>query len=189
MGNSGQEMIEWLVLDKQKDKVLVISNKCLDCQPYHTEREGVTWETCSLRAWLNSTFINEAFTADEQTLIVPTTVKTTSDQKDVDGGNDTTDQIFLLSSEEAEQYFPSNEERQSEATLYAMEQGAYVNDKNQYNWWWLRSPGFSNSSAKSVDYNGEISQLGSTITRAYTVRPVMWLDISSAAPQSPAETE
>lgn len=187
--NSGQEMIEWLVLDKQKDKVLVISNKCLDCQPYHTEREGVTWETCSLRAWLNSTFINEAFTADEQTLIVPTTVKTTSDQKDVDGGNDTTDQIFLLSSEEAEQYFPSNEERQSEATLYAMEQGAYVNDKNQYNWWWLRSPGFSNSSAKSVDYNGEISQLGSTITRAYTVRPVMWLDISSAAPQSPAETE
>ena len=48
--STGKEAIEWLVLDKQEDKMLVISRYGLDCQPYHTEYEEITWETCSLRS-------------------------------------------------------------------------------------------------------------------------------------------
>ena len=40
--------------------------KNLDCQPYNEEYDSVTWETCTLRAWLNGPFLNAAFTRTQQ---------------------------------------------------------------------------------------------------------------------------
>ncbi|MBP3696995.1 MAG: hypothetical protein J6J45_05560, partial [Clostridia bacterium] len=51
--SNGKEPIEWLVLDKQDGKVLVISKYALDAKPYNDEYVDVTWETCTLRSWLN----------------------------------------------------------------------------------------------------------------------------------------
>ena len=40
--STGKEAIEWLVLDKQDDKMLVISRYGLDGQPYHAEYDKIT---------------------------------------------------------------------------------------------------------------------------------------------------
>ena len=53
--------IEWDVLDIQDGKALLISSKCLDARPYNEEYAPVTWEKCTLRAWLNDDFLNTAF--------------------------------------------------------------------------------------------------------------------------------
>ena len=59
--SNGKEDVEWLVLDVQEDRALLISKYLLDCKPYNTTDDHVTWETCTLRKWLNDEFINTAF--------------------------------------------------------------------------------------------------------------------------------
>lgn len=72
--DNGTEPIEWLVLDIQDGKALLISQYALDCKPYHTIDRTVTWETCTLRNWLNTSFYNEAFLTAEQAKIATVTV-------------------------------------------------------------------------------------------------------------------
>ena len=64
----GKEDIEWTVLDIQGDSYLLISKYGLDAKPFNFQQEEdsenpnyVTWETCSLREWLNNDFLNMAF--------------------------------------------------------------------------------------------------------------------------------
>ena len=45
--------IEWLVLRSEGSKVLLISKDALDCRKYSENSTETTWETCSLRNWLN----------------------------------------------------------------------------------------------------------------------------------------
>lgn len=103
------DSITWQVLDAQSDQALLIAQKGLDVQPYHTKYGSVTWETSSLRDWLNTTFLNGAFTAEEQTAIRTTYVDNGKAQGcdlwDTDGGNNTQDKVFLLSYGEAKKYF------------------------------------------------------------------------------------
>lgn len=58
---SGEDLtsIEWLVLARDKNKALLISQYGLDAQPYNESETNVTWEKCSLRAWLNDVFFQE----------------------------------------------------------------------------------------------------------------------------------
>ena len=72
--SNGKEPIEWQVLAKEDNKILVISKYALDAKPYNTEFENVTWETCTLRTWLNETFLDEAFSKAEKSMIQTTEV-------------------------------------------------------------------------------------------------------------------
>ena len=47
--SNGAEAIEWLVLDVQEDKALLLSRYALDSMPYHDNYKAVTWETSDLR--------------------------------------------------------------------------------------------------------------------------------------------
>lgn len=75
---NGKEPIEWLVLAQDGDKALLLSKYALDHQSfmpfYEPVTEPFTWESCSLRQWLNSTFLNAAFSAEEQRRLLTTTV-------------------------------------------------------------------------------------------------------------------
>lgn len=179
--SNGAEPIEWLVLDKTDNKILVISKYGLDCQPYNIERIDVTWETCSLRKWLNSTFMHEAFTSHEQSQILMTTV--TADENrmfDTNPGNDTEDKIFLFSIDEIVQYLSSNRDTIVKATSYTKQQGAWISPSGEFSGnsvWWLRSPGY-NRSAAIVSFDGQINYGGSRFDyNRVVVRPVMWLSI------------
>ena len=178
--SNGAEDVEWLVLDKEGDKLLVISKYALDCQPYNTDWDDVTWESCTLRTWLNDDFLNEAFSADEQSYIVQTTV--TADENpeyDTDPGNDTEDRIFLLSIDEAEKYFSWGSRRRCEPTDYAVANGAYESDSGDC-WWWLRSPGEHQYSAACVLTNGSVGRYGFDVYYGCdAVRPALWINLDS----------
>ena len=76
--SDGNESIEWIVIDKQEDKIMVVSKCIIAMQPFNTTNEGhISWEKCTLRKWLNNDFLNEAFSDAEKKLISDTTVSNT----------------------------------------------------------------------------------------------------------------
>ena len=177
--SNGKEIIKWLVLDKKDGKMLVISKYALECQPYNTNDINVTWETCSLRTWLNNDFINTAFSDNERS-VIPTVMVSADENPDynTDPGNTTQDRVFLLSVAEVDKYFNSKTASQCRPTNYAVYNGADVNNNNGKCWWLLRSPGVIQTNAAFVYSDGDIGKVGSNVTcNNRGVRPAMWIDI------------
>lgn len=178
--DNGKEPVDWIVLEVKDGQALLISQYCLDARAYNTDFVRMTWSKCTLRAWLNSTFMQEAFSAEEQAKIVPVTiVNSKNPHYGTPGGEDTTDSIFLLSLAEAYQYFPDKIGRVGMPTAYAVAQGAYVNETNGRTWWWLRTPGVRPIDACGVRADGRISGYGSRdVNRpSGAIRPVLWVTI------------
>ena len=177
--SNGKEDIKWRVLAKENNRILVISDKALDCQPYNSSYRDITWENCTLRKWLNNDFVNAAFTAEERAKIPMVTVSADKNPKyDTDPGNATKDKVFLLSIVEAEKYFASDEARMCVPTDYAVARGAYVNSDNGTCWWWLRSPGYYQNYAADVLLGGDVYEDGYGVNHGdCAVRPAMWISI------------
>lgn len=165
-------LIEWLVLKNDGSKALLISKYALDCQQYHTSRIFGTWENCTLRKWLNGTFISNAFSHEEQAMILSTTTESANKK----------DRVFLLSMDEAWEYFSSDSTRQCQGTAYCYAQGAYKTG-NGHCAWWLRSP---------VCYSGQAAYVYDGNLRSYygeyscyvdnddiAVRPALWINLGS----------
>ena len=190
------EPIKWRVLSVNGNDAFLLAEQGLDHQLYNTKRDKVTWETCTLRSWLNNDFLNKAFTSNEQSAIKSTTV-INDDNPDYgteygsSGGNNTNDKVFLLSIAEAinpEYGFPqysasTSKKRLAENTAYAEAQGAYTALDGRYGAtcpWWLRSPGRYYGDASYVDFDGHVSTIGcSVIENGQVVRPAMHIDLSS----------
>ncbi|WP_308617969.1 DUF6273 domain-containing protein [uncultured Eubacterium sp.] len=182
--SNGKEDIEWRVLAKENNRILVISDKALDCQLYNVKYDVVTWKTCTLRKWLNDDFFNSAFTDAEKMCIPTVTVSADKNPKySTYSGKTTKDKIFLLSTKEAEKYFVDDEERKCIPTDYAIAQGVYTSDNHTINgvgtcYWWLRSPGSIQSCATLVYADGVFSERGYDVNRSCSaVRPAMWITI------------
>ena len=177
--SNGKEDIAWLVLEVKDGKALVVSKYALDCKQYNTSNTDVTWETCTLRKWLNNDFINAAFSSYEKAMIPTVTVS--ADKNSTNPGNATQDQVFLLSITEANKYFGSDSARQCKPTDYAFANGAYVNSVNGNCGWWLRSPGVTQYSAHSAAYvhnSGGVYESGIDVDIGTSaVRPAMWISI------------
>lgn|GEM_PF-1701089 len=186
---NGAEAIEWLVLNKQKDKMLVISRYGLDSQPYNPVAGGVRWENCSLRNWLNSTFYEAAFLPEEKDMILATTIQAeVNPNYNIPMGNDTTDRVFLLSTDEAKGYFYDDEARMCQGTRYCYAQGA-LESEDGCSWWLrsMRSPGVDSSLPVFVLSGGYVIERGTTVSGECAVRPAMWINLGSA--DSSKETE
>ena len=179
--SNGKEAIEWTVLDKDGMFLLLISKQALDFQQYNTSYTDVTWESCSLRKWMNGTFLNKAFNAEEQAQIQNTTVSADKNPKyNTNPGNATTDKVFLLSINEVEKYFNSDEARKCAPTAYAKAQGAYTSDSYKTAsgaatcWWWLRSPGNNQNNAANVNNDGSVNYNGNNVNNDNdAVRPAL----------------
>ena len=185
--SNGKEAIEWTVLDKDGMSLLLISKQALDCQQYNTSYTDVTWESCSLRKWMNGTFLNKAFNAEEQAQIQNTTVSADKNPEyNTNPGNATTDKVFLLSINEVEKYFNSDEARKCAPTAYAKAQGAYTSDSYKTAsgaatcWWWLRSPGYDQNHAAHVRKYGSVYYRGYNVdSDDDAVRPALWINLDS----------
>ena len=176
---NGRESIEWLVLTVENGRALVISRYGLDVKLYHESMQGVTWENCSMRKWLNGDFYDSAFSSEEKARIRRVTLKNPDNPKfGTKGGNDTQDRIFLLSLDEVKLYFRNDSSRKMLPTSYAQSNGAYVNRANGSAWWWLRSPGNSSFSAAGVDTEGKIYSDGVRVNSMIgAVRPAFWIEL------------
>ena len=192
--------IEWIVLayDSTNNRSLIISRYGLDAKPYNTTYTSVTWETCTLRTWLNNDFYNKAFSKTEQSAILTTTVDNSKSQcysgYSTSGGKNTQDKIFLLSYAEANKYFgvqhysvsgaENNVKSRVQPTAYAISQGAYTNsdyktsDGAAAGYWWLRSPGNDLNFAAYVRTDGSLNRIGVGLGDI-AVRPALWVNLES----------
>ena len=177
-GEDGEEQpIEWRVLAVESGKALVISEKLLNCVQYNETYTDVTWETCTLRKWMNNDFINKAFSSSQQAKIITVTNQNPNNPEyGTKGGNATQDKIFALSIDEAEKYFSSNFDRRAYTTDYAHKKGYDYSDRSEY--WWLRSPGYGGNNAADVRRYGSIFRLGDDVYSVeVAVRPAFWLNL------------
>ena len=184
---NGAETIQWQVLDKKDGKLLLMSKYALDAQPYHEVQEEVTWETCTLRSWLNEEFYNTAFNSKEQKYIKETyVVNEDNPEYGTEGGNDTYDNVFVLSIGEVMTYFDAapNEDdpaRRAKVTEYAKAQGGWCSEESAYygtGWWWLRSPGLDSYNAVDVLNGGYVNRNGYYVdANDGVVRPALWVEV------------
>ena len=180
---NGKEPIEWIVLAREAGKTLLISKYALDCAAYNEERVDITWENSTLRAWLNGAFLNGAFTAEEQAKIVPAEVKAELNPcYDTSPGADVTDRVFLLSVNEAQSYFTTDEARACRATPYADAKSTWFDPATTVDGyvlctWLLRSPGAKPDKATSCTSAGWVELGGGGVDSAdLAVRPALWLN-------------
>ena len=183
--DDGKEEIEWTVLALEGDRALLISKYALDCQPYHKVHGSISWEECSLREWLNDSFLREAFNSAQQKRI-PETEVPADENPDFPlstPGNPTVDRVFLLSLPEAYKYFDSDEARICIPTPYAAARGLDVYDAVMIDgrpacWWWLRTPGINIISAALVFHSGLVFSSGNGVGRTCNaVRPALWVEL------------
>ena len=123
--------LEWLVLEKERDRQLVIAEKGLKAVPYTDYFMVSQFKYSAVRKWLCDEFYPHAFTEEEKERILITTVHTPKSPSDISawkGPEDTEDFLFLLTYEEVKKYFPA----QIDLFCYTLkEQGEPVT-------WWLR---------------------------------------------------
>lgn len=176
--SNGEETIEWIVIARDRDNhALLLSRYCLDALPYNEDGGDVTWEDSSIRAWLNGEFLESAFGGDPNGFICTAECRTKDGRSGTDGGENTTDRIFLLDVDEVTQYFPKESSRRAPVTEYAKEQGAEY-DKNGNGWWWLRTPGKTQNMAAGVHTAGGVNYDGRDVDRTdLCIRPALWLDL------------
>lgn len=158
---NGKE-ISWKVLNIKNQTAFIISENIICSMPYHQPGGEITWSDCSLRKWLNNDFINVSFNQTERERIILHKVMNNNNPRyKTPGGILTTDRVFLLSINEAKQYFAVNAERATGSL------------------WWLRSPGFKSHIAALVDIPGNIYPYGYFVNRSIGVRPAMWINLNN----------
>lgn len=165
--------IEWIVLEINGNTATLITRNGVEIEPYHKAWCPVSWETCSLREWLNDEFLRRTFSADEQARMVEVTVPAHKNPHFLsDPGNDTRDKVFLLSAEEAKKYFKTDEERQCIPTRLAVLAGAWLSRAGTCVWW-LRTPGESDMDAVKVGIDGSVQLFGDRVNIKLSVRPAI----------------
>ena len=174
--SNGKEDIEWIVVKKDGNSILVVSKYVLDIKMYNETLEDVTWETCSLRKWLNGQFIQDAFSKEDRNMIIFSSVASEHNPRYPSSpGKDTIDQVFILSYKEANNYLYSA--RSGLLTEHMQQRTA--NGKLFANRWWLRTQGIINTRAIVVDEDGSIDAAGIIINEPGGVRPAMWIDLNT----------
>ena len=185
--------IVWRVLEVSDGTALLMSDKSLDCVPWHAEYTDVFWEGSGVRGWLNGTmdpsgassygkrpFIETAFTEEELRAITVSAVPNASNYYfGTTCGSGTRDRVFLLSEEEvfssekAERYGfrPSDEiadpGRRLVPTAYAAACGAWQSENagtSGNGFWLLRTNGYTQDNVVYVGEKGYLYNRGIPVT-------------------------
>lgn len=188
------ERIKWRVLKNDGSTLFVVADKGIDCKDYHNPGRSITWENCTLRNWLNNDFYGTAFSSSEQNAIVQQNVVNEDNPSyNTEGGNDTKDDVYLLSIGEVtnpEYGFCKNSgtysaSRWMQTSDYAHAMGAYTYSDsstggNANCYWWLRSPGYNIYDAADVNSIGNVGRTGDTVDGDIrAVVPVLHINLTS----------
>lgn len=172
-----KEPIEWIVLEKDGNKALLLCKKVIERHSYNDELIDVTWKDSSVRYWLNTDFYDEAFTDEEEESIIDVNISNENNNLfGTLGGQSTNDTIFLLSINEANKYFICKEVMSTVDTIYARQGGVSTRTC------WLRSPGDSQDRAAIYPFwledwpeINERDLRGDKVFLNLGIRPAMWV--------------
>lgn len=145
---NGPEPLEWEVLEDSNGSRLLISRYIIDCRQYNTDDTAVSWESCTLRSWLNGEFFDTAFSPAEKDHILMAKVSNpVNEYYKTDNENETKDKVFCLSVEEIRKYYTFNiwhkveqigfyERLITDMTQYALNRGVekHTISSNDFNW-------------------------------------------------------
>ncbi|MBR3341697.1 MAG: hypothetical protein IKG30_08750 [Clostridiales bacterium] len=190
---SNKEPVKWRVLANDGN-LFVVSDQNLDCVVYNSSAETVTWEECSLRKWLNSKFLDNAFNAQEQGAVLESLVINEDGAKGSEAGADTNDKVYLLSVYEVidpDLGFPTDWKdkggtRVALNTEYTKSKRA-MTGSDMSGAWWLRTPGDANNAANVFNAGNVFVRGGNVNNFIFAVRPAMNIDASKVLFTSPAE--
>lgn len=171
-----RERISWNILAVEDDHALLLSEDGLIYKEIsNIKDEWKPWSNCSLNKWLNEVFYKDAFSPEEQQIILKT--------------DDSIGRVFCLSKQEVEDYFLVKNERICKPTEYAIAD-CQDNDPTKYgkqptpikdaDYWWLRDHGSDTLSFLTVSDEGEIHVNGTQGKyEGIMVRPAIWVDIQA----------
>ena len=135
--SSVKEPIEWIVIEKSDNCATLISKMILFEEEFNTQRTPKwTWLESSLRSFLNTEFVNEAFSDEDKGALVA----------DADGSL-----VFILTCQQASTLM-TEEQRAATMTPYARSKGIYRD-----NYWWVASKGYSSSDTIIVKADGYLN--------------------------------
>ena len=172
--------IIWRVLEVSDGTALLLSDRCLDTVPYHTEYKDVFWEDSTLRSWLNHSFLEIAFTGQERRGIAISAVSNSNNHYfGTACGSGTRDRVFILSEEEVFSsgkatmygFQPSDAiadtGRRLKPTAYAAARGAWQSTSPEtegFGFWLLRTNGYTRDNVVYVGEKGYLYNRGIPVT-------------------------
>ena len=173
---NGKEAVEWIILDRDQESTMLISKNIIEYQPYLNVGWGnyrdTTWEKCTLRKWLNSTFYNTLFSENEKQYVKSSSV--VPDPKEystsVDPGNETIDKVYLLSEREYNKYKNIYGVADCGSSRFVL-----AKERNGYDRWWLRSPDNDYLIFAKEVYSADYIAT-ETVDHDNGIRPVVWLN-------------
>ena len=169
-----KEDIVWTVIKAEEGRALLLADKCLSYSTFNDGDGAFTWESSTLRDWLNYDFFAAAFTDEEKALVAKSEIVNKASYISLIGETENTeDRVFLLSLEEAKELL-GEENVKGEVTEKLRKTAPLTHGKTYCNWW-LRTQGTSEYKISAVGYNGEINYGGlrGDIAEA-GVRPCIW---------------
>lgn len=149
--------IDWIVLDKQDKKLLLVSKDIIEIYPYEKslDKEKTSWEKCSLNTWLNHNFLDYAFDSEEKNMIIG-------------------EEISILSESEIKKYLLDKRAYFTNYVKYKVERFLDRNKLLKPEWWIrLDSPYKDNFTIVKEDgklYDMPIFSIGAG------VRPMIWVN-------------
>ena len=173
--------IEWKILTIDRDDALITSRYGVALHAYHDDASPTTWETCTLRHWLNHDFLTSAFSEEEQEKIRAIAL-VEDDSEIVLADQGTTDKVFILSEEETERYFAKPTDRVLLYNRRLSGAGSLLNGFMTTCRWWMRGKTgeFDGRSCVPVcDYDGSFGGYQIQNLSLIPVRPAMWVDLSA----------
>ena len=143
------EPLEWLVIEDAEDSLLLITRYVLPDSGgrYLLCSKAPSWETSELREWLNTDFLDSAFTAEEKERMLPVLLPVFNYPDEAVFFDEIfsyrkTDLVTLLDETEVDKYFPKVKTRIAYSSA------------NSKSTWWLRGP-IKGSEVKAVFFSGE----------------------------------
>lgn len=109
--NNGYEDLRWIVVKKEGNAVLLLSEYALISMAYgeNDAADYVSWADSGIRTYLNETFYHNSFSDAEKAKIMSTRLVPTDEEKTL-GAADTQDRIFIPSWQELCEYFYASAE-------------------------------------------------------------------------------
>lgn len=161
------ESIEWMVLNKTTESLLVTTKNIIDAQPFNKTKRYTSWGQSTVRNWLNTDFLDFSFTETQKNHII-----TTENITNNESFNEVTNEkVFFLSTDNvlsedwgfSTDEFEEDTSRMIEGTDYAKSQGLYVpqnyyesTEKSPFSPWWLRTYEYGTITVSYVDEDGQV---------------------------------
>lgn len=170
--------LEWVVLTKTPTKMLLLADRSIEAKQFSDNKNTNTWESSSLRKWLNNEFYNTVFSSNEQRYIATTTCENPANPNGGTAGPATMDKVFLLSYDEFFSYVHKTNYATTTITWF----GYWHRNKifsGLDSSWWLRTTGRNDGTACEVGTNGyPVSTYCTNVTEYRDVRPAIWVNLN-----------